>query len=64
MKDLSFIRIGREGGEPGVFGRPADGEMVEVLIRPVLEAKDSMHGVVGSNTRSRYSESQPLQLPK
>ena len=46
MKDLSLIRIGREGRESGVFDRPAHGEMVEVLIRPVLEAKDSMHGVV------------------
>ena len=61
MKDLSFIRIGREGSEPSVFGRPADGEMVEVLIRPVLEAKDSMHGVVevtpdpGTPNPSRFS---------
>ena len=43
---LLLIRIGGESGEPGVLDGPTHREMVEVLVGEVLEAKDTMHGVV------------------
>ena len=43
---LLLIRIGGESGEPGVLDGPTHREMVEVLVSAVLEAKDTMHGVV------------------
>ena len=43
---LLLIRIGGESGEPGVLDGPTHREMVEVLVGDVLEAKDTMHGIV------------------
>ena len=43
---LLLIRIGGESGEPGVLDGPTHRKMVEVLVGEVLEAKDTMHGVV------------------
>ena len=43
---LLLIRIGGESGEPGVLDGPTHREMVEVLVGEVLEAKNTMHGVV------------------
>ena len=43
---LLLIRIGGESGEPRVLDGPTHREMVEVLVGEVMEAKDTMHGVV------------------
>ena len=59
-----FNSIRREGSQPGILYRSADGEMVEILVVAVFETKYFVHGVVKITTNAFYIRTLALAVEK